>query len=386
MDNLTHSLVGLAASKAGLEKLSPYASLCSIVAANAPDSDIVVLLFGDRWTFLEHHRGITHSILGTLVLAFLVPLLFYGLDRFISKLRGRAPTIRLKGLIITSLIVSATHPLLDLSNNYGIRPLLPWSSQWVYGDLLFIVDPFMWLVFGGAIFLLTAKTKLQLIFWLLLAIVVSYLVVVMPAQRGFEAGLSLRIFWIIAIVALAISFKLNAGKRWGNRLARAAFAVVIVYIGCLALLHQAAVSAVREQARAIASQNGESITDLAAMPTLANPFKWVCVVETEFAAYRFDLSLLNGQNATADFVRHERGDTSSSPVVQKAWQDRRAQIFLRFARFPVVRVPGADCVTQTLVQFADLRYTQPGSSRGTFSLELPVACPTGSPVGSNSNE
>jgi inner membrane protein len=382
MDNLTHSLVGLAASKAGLEKLSPYASLCCLVASNAPDSDIAVLLFGDRWTYLEHHRGITHSIVGTLVLAFLVPLLFYGLDRLISRLRSRAPTIKLKGLIITSLVVSATHPLLDWTNNYGIRPLLPWSARWFYGDFVFIVDPFMWLVFGGASFLLTAKTRLQAIFWLLVAIVFTIVVIAVPAQRGLETGLPFRVIWIVGIMGLAIAFKLEAGTRWGNRIARAAFVVVVVYIGSLALLHQAAVSEVQEQARALASQNGESITDLAAMPTLANPFKWLCVVETEFAAYRFELSLLNGQNASNGFVRYERGDTSNSPAVHQAWQDRRAQIFFRFARFPVVRIAGPDCLTETLVQFADLRYTQPGSSRGTFSLELPVACPGRPTVGS----
>ncbi|HET6891845.1 MAG TPA: metal-dependent hydrolase [Pyrinomonadaceae bacterium] len=381
MDNLTHSLVGLAASKAGLEKLSPHASLCSIVAANAPDSDISIILFGDRWTYLEHHRGVTHSIIGTLVLALFVPLLFYGLDRFISRLRGRAPTIKVKGLLVTSLIVSATHPLLDWTNNYGVRPLLPWTSKWFYGDLVFIVDPFMWLMFGGACFLL-AKTRRQVIFWLLLAIVLTYLVIAMPARRGIETGWPFRVLWIIAILGLAVSFMLNSGKRWGSRLAVAAFAMVGLYIGSLALLHQAAVSEVREQARAIANQNGESVTDLAAMPTLANPFNWLCIVETEFAAYRFELSLLRGQNAAAGFVRHERGDISNSPAVERVWQDRRAQIFLRFARFPVVQVVGADCLTETLVQFADLRYTQPGSTRGTFSLELPVECPTGPIVGS----
>lgn len=381
MDNLTHSLVGLAASKAGLEKLSPHASLCSIVAANAPDSDIAAILFGDRWTYLEHHRGITHSIIGTLVLALFVPLLFYGLDRFISRLRGRAPTIKVKGLIVTSLLVSATHPLLDWTNNYGVRPLLPWTAEWFYGDLVFIVDPFMWLMFGGASFLL-AKTRRQVIFWLLLAIVLTYLVIAMPARRGIETGWPLRVLWIIAILALAVSFMLNAGKRWGNRLAVTAFALVGLYIGALALLHQAAVSEVREQARAIANQNGESVTDVAAMPTLANPFNWLCIVETEFAAYRFELSVLSGRNDAAGFVRHERGDISNSPAVEQAWQDRRAKIFLRFARFPVVHVVGADCLTETLVQFADLRYTQPGSTRGTFSLELPVECPTRPIVGS----
>jgi hypothetical protein len=59
--------------------------------------------------------------------------------------------------------------------------------------------------------------------------------------------------------------------------------------------------------------------------------------------------------------------------------DRRTRAFLEFARFPVERVAGGDCATQTLVQFADLRYTEPGKSRGNFSLELPVECP-GTPL------
>jgi hypothetical protein len=40
MDNLTHSLVGLAAAKAGLEKLSWRNT--AVCASNAPDADIAV--------------------------------------------------------------------------------------------------------------------------------------------------------------------------------------------------------------------------------------------------------------------------------------------------------------------------------------------------------
>jgi len=51
-------------------------------------------------------------------------------------------------------------------------------------------------------------------------------------------------------------------------------------------------------------------------------------------------------------------------------------VFLGFARFPVFRLVGADCATQTVVQIADLRYTEPGQQRGgTFSLDVPIACP-----------
>jgi len=112
------------------------------------------------------------------------------------------------------------------------------------------------------------------------------------------------------------------------------------------------------------------------MPTLANPFRWSCVVETEHAAYRFELSLTGNNNALSQLVRHDRADTADSPALAQALQDERALVFLNFARFPVARVAGADCMTQTLVQLADLRYTQPGESRGTFSLHVPVDCPT----------
>src|SRR5918998_1153671 len=65
MDNLTHSLVGLVAAKAGLERLSPGATAVCVLAANAPDADILAAL-GGKWFYLHHHRGITHSIVGTL--------------------------------------------------------------------------------------------------------------------------------------------------------------------------------------------------------------------------------------------------------------------------------------------------------------------------------
>src|SRR5260370_9077082 len=111
MDNLAHSLVGLAAAKAGLEKLSPSATAVGIIAANAPDLDVLSGLFGDRWTTLHYHRGITHSIVGTLVLALIIPLMFYLVDLMVSRLPARPRPVRVCGLMLPSLIVSATHPL-----------------------------------------------------------------------------------------------------------------------------------------------------------------------------------------------------------------------------------------------------------------------------------
>src|SRR3954451_11811281 len=129
MDNITHSLMGLTVAKAGLERLSPMATAVCVITANAPDADILALI-GGRWFYLHHHRGITHSIVGTLTLALLLPLLFYGVEKLVALARGKPSRFRLRGLLIASLLVTATHPVLDWTNNYGLRPFLPWSGQW----------------------------------------------------------------------------------------------------------------------------------------------------------------------------------------------------------------------------------------------------------------
>lgn len=41
MDVLTHSLLGLTSAKAGLERLSPHATIVCLLAANSPDSDVL---------------------------------------------------------------------------------------------------------------------------------------------------------------------------------------------------------------------------------------------------------------------------------------------------------------------------------------------------------
>jgi inner membrane protein len=375
MDNLTHSFIGLAAAKAGLERLSPGTTVLCLIAANAPDSDILTLMFG-RWVYLQHHRGITHSIAGTLVLALALPLVFYLADVLWSRARKVNRKVRLRGLILASVVVSATHPLMDWTNNYGVRFLLPWNSQWFYGDLVFIIDPLLWIVLGGAVFLLTSKTRWQIVAWVLVGLLTSYLVFFGPANRGgLENPFFLRIAWFAALVGLIALYMWQAGKRWGEKVPIVAFGVVACYLSGLFFVHTLALRRAKSEASNIAVGTNERVIEVAAMPTLANPLKWLVVAETERAAYRFSLSL-TGSGRGKDVVRFEKPDALSSRSIDDASRDSRAQVFLGFARFPVVQVAGEDCATQTLVQFADLRYTEPGRGRGTFSLEVPVDCPS----------
>jgi len=372
MDNLTHSLVGLTVAKAGLERLSPGATTLCVLAANAPDSDIVVLAFGDRWTFLHHHRGITHAIVGVITLAIVLPLIFYGVDRLWSRYKDQPPKTKLKGLMLASCIASATHPLLDWMNNYGIRWFLPWSQKWSYGDLVFIVDPYIWLVLGGAVFLLTARSGFLKIVWGVIGALTTFLVVASPRSAGLPNPTLIAALWIVLIVVFIVLSIKGARERWGRKIAFVAIAFVLCYWSFLAFAHLRAIARGNEEAAKLATANGETVARLAAMPRLANPFRWDCVFETDRAMYRFDLSLLGA--SAVDAVRYEKPGPELNGVVDYVSQQRSARIFLNFARFPVLRLADPGCTTRTLVQLADLRYTEPGRSRGSFAFELPIDC------------
>lgn len=373
MDNLTHSLVGLTAARAGLDKLSPGATLLCVIAANSPDSDIAVLAFGDRWTYLQNHRGITHAVVGVLFLALVVPLLFYAGDLVWSRFRKRPPSVKLKGLMIASFVASATHPLLDWTNNYGIRFWLPWSEKWSYGDLVYIVDPYMWLILGGASFLLTKKGMSQKIVWGGIAAILTTLVIASPRSGGLPNPRLFALIWVLALIALIVLYVTGAKERWGTKIAFVALAMVLLYWWVLAFAHSRAVARGNEEAARMASANGEAVARLAAMPRLANPFRWDCVFETDRATYRFNLGLLDDA-PSGNPVRYVK---PLPELKQTVSQQRPAQVFLGFARFPVMQLKDPGCTSRTLVQLADLRYTEPGQSRGTFALELPIDCPLG---------
>jgi inner membrane protein len=321
LDNLTHSLVGLTVAKTGLERLSPGATFLCVLAANSPDCDIIVLAFGDRWDFLQHHRGITHAIIGVIFLALLLPLIFTGVDRLWARLRHRPPKTKFRGLLIASFIASATHPLLDWTNNYGIRFLLPWNQRWFYGDLVFIVDPFIWMVL---------------------------------------------------LVGLLVIWRMRDQTK--AKIALVSLAIVVAYWGALGFAHSRALARGRGEVARMLWPTSEKLLRVAAMPTLANPLRWDFVFETDKATYRFPIRL-HGDPRPSRVVSYPKPSGRLDAALQEVSQEKPAHVFLGFARFPVAQLADPGCTTQTLLQLADLRYTEPGRSRGTFAVDLPVDCP-----------
>ncbi|WP_373475766.1 metal-dependent hydrolase [Sphingorhabdus sp.] len=146
MDNLTHSLVGALIGQMGLKRKTGLAIPTLIIAANIPDIDAVATLLGG-YQHLAIRRGITHGPIAMLVLPIVLwgTMLWY--DRWQNR-RGTRPEKRLpvdaKWLLALAYIGCLSHPLFDWFNSYGIRLLEPFSSQWFYGDTIFIIDIWLW--------------------------------------------------------------------------------------------------------------------------------------------------------------------------------------------------------------------------------------------------
>ena len=380
MDNLTHSLVGLTAAKAGLERFSSYATTVCVISANVADADFVSLFFGDRWTLLQHHRGLTHSLVGTVALALLVPTVAFLIERIVCRIRGSAPRIRFGGLLLVSSLAAATHPVMDWTNNYGVRPLLPWSGRWFYGDLVFIVDPYIWLGLGAVAFLLSSDKRWKIYGWSVIGLIGTLILLAASRQPGPETT-AVRIalaVWLTGILTIITLRAFRRQRHFAGGTAKAALVLLVLYWSALGLAHRAASAQAIKVANSIAAVQGERVIRMATMPSEASPFRWQSVAETDSAFYRFSVALESEHSPAdgRDVARFQKPGGRDGELISLAEQDRRAQALLGFARFPFARVSSDDCVSQALVQFADLRYTEPGRGRGNFSVNITVDCPS----------
>ncbi|MCB2086143.1 MAG: metal-dependent hydrolase [Sphingomonadaceae bacterium] len=153
MDNLTHSLVGALLGQAGLKRKTGLAMSALVIGANIPDIDAACLLWLEGIEHVGFRRGITHGPPAMILLPLLLAGLLWGFDRWQAK-RGKRPEGRVpvsfKWLFLLAFIGCLTHPALDWLNVYGVRLLEPFSSQWFYGDTLFIIDVWLWALMGFA--------------------------------------------------------------------------------------------------------------------------------------------------------------------------------------------------------------------------------------------
>jgi inner membrane protein len=147
MDNLTHGLVGAVLGQAGLKRVSGLAMPALLIGANLPDVDVGCFFWLEGTGHLAFRRGITHGPPALVLLPLVLAGLLWGFDRW-QEQRGTRPAgrlpVRFGWLYALAFIACLTHPALDWLNVYGIRLLEPFSSQWFYGDTLFIIDLWLW--------------------------------------------------------------------------------------------------------------------------------------------------------------------------------------------------------------------------------------------------
>jgi inner membrane protein len=313
LDNLTHTLTGLMLVRAGIGKRVPRGALMMMIAANAPDFD-VVSWFGGPWTYLEYHRWITHALIAIPAMAFLSVLI----ARAFAK--GHFPW---RMALIAASIGVASHVLLDWTNTYGIRLLLPFSKQWLRLDITNIVDLWIWAI-------------------LLLAVVAPALGRLVSSEIGARPGTGRG--WAIAALVLL------SGYEFGR------------YV-----LHERAVAVLDSRV-----YDGADPSRVFALPELANPFKWRGIVETSDAYRLFTVNLMSSFDPASGRVVYK---PPSSPAVQAAEKNPVIRGYLDFSAVPLVRtIPTVQPPDAVRVEIQDLRFGDPQEPRFVASA---VVLPSG---------
>ncbi|HMF92444.1 MAG TPA: metal-dependent hydrolase [Candidatus Angelobacter sp.] len=322
MEPVTHLLTAACMSRAGLNRTTGLATLTLVVAAEAPDADML-FFFGGSVTGLQHHRGFTHSFLGAPVVAAVTLAGVYGIYRLMQR-RGRRPKLSPRwGLLFAYALLSAlTHILLDFTNSYGVRPLAPFNRRWYSWDIVHIVDPVI----------LTA---------LILGLVT-------PALLGL------------------ISDEVGARKpqfrgRGGAVFALTCFLVIVFFRD---FQHRRAVAALN----AVTFHDQDALR-ASAFPSMVNPFLWTGVVETKdfFEVLPVDSgsSQLDPQNLSV--FRYKPEET---PVTLAAKNSRLGRAYLDWAQYPLVTVAALPARAGYRVQFQDLRFAHAEALERNRSLPL----------------
>lgn len=277
MDPVCHTLTGAAMSEAGLRQRTPLALPTLLLAANMPDIDIAV--FATSTLPMAFRRGWTHGVLALAVMPVLLTMLVLAYDRLVRQRRVPAPPrAEVGGLLVLSYAGMLSHQFLDFLNSYGIRLLKPFSDRWFYGDALYIVDPWMYLMLGAGVVL---------------------------ARR---AG--------------------RRGSARPERPARAALAAAAIYVTAMLLSNQWARAVVADGlARA-----GQAGARFMVTPVLVNPLRREVIVDT---GERYEKGLVWFEPSPhfrptgygVDKGLHE-------PEANAAMLTRRAQEFLLWSRFP----------------------------------------------------
>ena len=359
MDPLAHTLVGASLAETRLKRLTHLASPTLILGANAPDVDAVTM-FISRDMSLGFRRGWTHGALALVLLPLILAALVLLCDRVFAYARGKEPRGRPAPVILLAYLGVLTHPFLDWLNTYGIRLLMPFDDRWFYGDALFVIDPWVWLLAGTSVVLAHSTTAVSKTAWLVLAIALTGLVTGVAGVPG-----AARLVWLVGAAVVVGVRAWGGAQRHVARVAVGCLACATLYIGLMLTGSRLAASQVVDWL----SERDDTPVEIMAGPLPANPFvRDVVVVDDEHYHFlRVDWSRDEPIQITSPAV--ERQPSRDDPVVAAAIAAPQVQGLMRWIRFPAY-------VVETLpdgyrVTIRDMRYARPtGPSLGDALVEL----------------
>lgn len=361
MDNLSHALSGLAAGELLQRSLpaepTPQAqglrrrmllAACAL-AANLPDLDLILTpLLPAPLGYLLHHRGHTHTLLyalpQALALIALVWLLWPGARRLL-----RASATARTGLVAATGIGLLLHLLMDYLNSYGVHPFHPFDSRWLYGDMVFILEPVFWVSFGVPLAMMVRRRWLKSAFLALLASVL-----VASTAMGFLHWGSLV---ALTLAALLIGWAQHRAASGGRRGLAAGILTAAAFVGVQSWTS----SMGREQAvahiHALAPR--DRLLDVAMTPYPANPACWSFVsveLNDQGGTYRIRRGVLSVAPGLLP-VTHcpaalSRPFEAASPAIALLWEAQ--------ADLLALRALAANCHVHAWMRFARAPYIANG--------------------------
>ena len=315
MEPITHFLFGGVMARAGLNRKSALATTTLVLAAEAPDLDIFGGFRGHLNGF-EHHRGITHTFLGVPFIAAVVVLILYAWYCWWGHHRWppERPVPRWGILFGLACLAGLSHILLDFTNNYGVRPFEPFSYRWYSWDIVFIVEPVLWIILLGGLLL--------------------------P--------------WLFGLFKDEAHPRSRDRKPRGRAAAVTALALVCAFWGLRDYQHRRAIAALE----AITCR-GEHPVRVSAYPYYINPFRWHGVVETRdfYDSMTVDSRFRKVDPDGGAGIRLKAEQTSVSLAADES---RVGRVYLDWAQYPIVEAERLDQPTPGyLVCFYDLRFIYP---------------------------
>lgn len=302
------------------------------------------------------------------VLPFFVAGAVLAWDRWVRRRREPgSPAAIPREVLLLSFLGVVLHTPMDWLNTYGSRFWLPFSGGWSYGDAVFIVDPWLWLLLGSAVFLARAGSAAL---WAILAVAITALMLLGPVPRGAA------LVWGVGLAAALVLRRWSrledaTARRGAARMAVAAAAVYIALMVSVSGLGRRHV----EQAAAAA---GLSPVDILVSPAAANPFAAEVEVVTAAGYVPGELRWLPRPTVTlrADdlvpFLRHAEGLDSASvaSVVEASRALPDARHYLIWSRYPHAEVRRVGATWE--VRWSDARYDGQRGAGGLSGVVVDV--------------